>query len=92
MISWRAPTRAQAITARAAAVEEVERLLQFPEDLKRLPSLREEYAVKQQASEPRRWRRRWPVASTTVAPPPPPPHDHLLLLLLLLLCRPTRPS
>ena len=40
---------AQASEARRAAVEEVERLLQHPEDLKRLPALREEYAQKLQA-------------------------------------------
>ena len=39
----------QANDARRSAVEEVERLLQHPEDLKRLPALREEYSQKQQA-------------------------------------------
>lgn len=38
----------QAIGARKLAVEEVERLLQSPEALQRLASLREEYAQKQQ--------------------------------------------
>ncbi len=38
----------QAIGARRLAVDEVERLLQHPEDLQRLASLREEYALKQQ--------------------------------------------
>ncbi len=43
------PSR-QANDARRSAVDEVERLLQHPEDLKRLPALREEYSQKQQAS------------------------------------------
>lgn len=43
----------QANDARRSAVEEVERLLQHPEDLKRLPALREEYSQKQQACVPR---------------------------------------
>lgn len=47
--SMRAGRRAQAGEARRAAVEEVERLLQHPEDLKRLPALREETAQKLQA-------------------------------------------
>ncbi len=38
----------QAIGARKLAVDEVERLLQHPEDLQRLASLRDEYALKQQ--------------------------------------------
>lgn len=41
-------TAQEANIARRAAVEEVGRLLHYPEDLKRLPSLREEYARKQQ--------------------------------------------
>eukprot|EP00887_Chlorella_sp_A99_P000004 scaffold16.g4.t1 len=40
----------EAISARRAAVEEVERLLQYPEDLKRLDSLMEEYGAKQQCA------------------------------------------
>ena len=47
--SVRVGRRAQAGEARRAAVEEVERLLQHPEDLKRLPALREETAQKLQA-------------------------------------------
>ena len=43
------PPLLQANDARRSAVEEVERLLQHPEDLKRLPALREEYSQKQQA-------------------------------------------
>ena len=39
----------QAIDARKAAVDEVERLLQHPEDLKRLDGLLEEYTQKHQA-------------------------------------------
>ena len=39
----------QANDARRSAVDEVERLLQHPEDLKRLPALREDYSQKQQA-------------------------------------------
>eukprot|EP00884_Botryococcus_braunii_P015579 jgi/Botrbrau1/2704/Bobra.0203s0046.1 len=40
----------QALDARKAAVEEVERLLQHPEDLKRLPALIDEYTQKHQAN------------------------------------------
>ncbi len=40
----------QAVDARKAAVEEVERLLQHPEDLKRLPNMLEEYTQKHQAN------------------------------------------
>lgn len=38
----------QAIDARKAAVDEVEKLLQHPEDLKRLPDMLEEYTLKLQ--------------------------------------------
>jgi len=38
----------QAVDARRAAVEEVEKLLQHPEDLKRLPDMLEEYTLKLQ--------------------------------------------
>lgn len=41
----------QAIEARAAAVEEVERLLQHSEDLKRLPTLCQDYEQKAQVRE-----------------------------------------
>ncbi|KAK9812960.1 hypothetical protein WJX72_006516 [[Myrmecia] bisecta] len=40
----------QALSARKAAVEEVEKLLQHPEDLKRLDGLLEEYTQKHQAN------------------------------------------
>ncbi len=40
----------QAVDARRAAVDEVERLLQHPEDLKRLPNMLEEYTQKHQAN------------------------------------------
>ncbi len=40
---------AQAIDAKRAAAEEVERLLQHPEDLKRLSGLLEDYTQKHQA-------------------------------------------
>ncbi|BDA50552.1 Exocyst complex component 3 [Coccomyxa sp. Obi] len=40
----------QAVDARKAATEEVERLLQHPEDLKRLPNMLEEYTQKHQAN------------------------------------------
>ncbi len=40
----------QATEARAAAVEEVERLLQHSEDLKRLPTLCQDYEHKAQVS------------------------------------------
>lgn len=43
-------TTAQAVDARKAAVEEVERLLQHPEDLKRLPNMLEEYTQKHLAN------------------------------------------
>ena len=44
-------------------MDEVERLLQHPEDLKRLPALREEYSQKLQAR---------PCASATLARSPKP--------------------
>ena len=44
----------QAIDARRAAVEEVEKLLQHPEDLKRLPDMLEEYMLKVQVRGPGR--------------------------------------
>ena len=44
----------QAIDARRAAVEEVEKLLQHPEDLKRLPDMLEEYMLKVQVQGPGR--------------------------------------
>ncbi len=44
------PSAVQAVDARKAAVEEVERLLQHPEDLKRLPNMLEEYTQKHQAN------------------------------------------
>ncbi|CAK0787040.1 hypothetical protein CVIRNUC_010256 [Coccomyxa viridis] len=40
----------QAVDARRAAVDEVERLLQHPEDLKRLPNMLEEYTQKHHAN------------------------------------------
>lgn len=43
-------TAQEAIGARRQAVEDIERLLQFPEDLKHLTTLREDYAAKQQAN------------------------------------------
>jgi hypothetical protein len=44
------PGNLQAVDARRAAVDEVERLLQHPEDLKRLPNMLEEYIQKHQAN------------------------------------------
>lgn len=46
----RFPCCGQAVDARKAAVDEVERLLQHPEDIKRLPNMLEEYTQKQQAN------------------------------------------
>ena len=43
-------TPPQAVDARKAAVDEVERLLQHPEDLKRLPNMLEEYSAKHAAN------------------------------------------
>ena len=40
----------QAVDARKAAVEDVERLLQHPEDLKRLPNMLEEFGTKHAAN------------------------------------------